>query len=165
MKNKLILALVVLALVFGMVLTACDDGGALKISEDQANGKYIDDKGYLGSFGTAGDTKDYLTGPIGTSGYNPPADTSVWYENNNYTTYDDLLLDVGLTADQIKAYRKEYNAGPKFFKKADKEKWDANNASYPYTGRDKTLTYATAIGTQRTGDYVKANSGPADYTY
>jgi len=48
MKSKLMIALVVLALVFGMVLTACDDGAALKI--DDSGDKTIVDKYFLGTF-------------------------------------------------------------------------------------------------------------------
>jgi len=56
MKLKLMITLVILALVFGMVLTACDDGEMLKIKEDadtatQKNTVY--DKFFLGNEGAA----------------------------------------------------------------------------------------------------------------
>jgi len=53
MKNKLIIALAVLALVFGMILTACDDGALLQIEDKTQNGtghNTILDKSKLGTF-------------------------------------------------------------------------------------------------------------------
>jgi len=154
MKNKLIIALVVLALAFSMVLTACDDGSAIS-AKDPDNGKILDFN-YLGTRNADG----LLVAPNGgTNNPNVP-DTRKWQLNKNYTVYD-TLFD-GYTAAERKDAREKSNVGPKFLLSTDIAKWTLDATSYPYTGRSKELSL-NVDSTQRDADYVKANMGPYDF--
>jgi len=59
MKSKLMIALAVLALVFGMALTACDDGAAITM-DPGSNNTILDDLGSTNS-------DHVLTGPSNTT--------------------------------------------------------------------------------------------------
>jgi hypothetical protein len=70
MKGKLMIALVILALVFGMVLVACDDGELPKIKE--GDHETIFDIGYLGDIDPTAGTITDADGRF----LNPKADTT-----------------------------------------------------------------------------------------
>jgi hypothetical protein len=67
MKIKLMIALAILALVFGMSFTACDDGDLPKIT--QGTNETILDIQYLGSINTSDKHKDELIPKDNTLGY------------------------------------------------------------------------------------------------
>jgi len=119
MKSKLMIALVVLALAFGMVFTACDDGSLPKIKD--------------GDHETTLDI--YTFGVPNGHGNGVITPKAVKFVNKRFVkaTYDGLADD-DAKAEYIKAY------GPETFSLGDIVKW-ATGTEYPYKGKDTDSGY------------------------
>jgi len=96
MKGKLLMALVLLALVLGTVLVACDDGQHVNISDPADGTKVTVDKYYI-RLSVKGDTPSKVY-PAGSIKYTDPANgdvyifvpdnTGTWFQSGGYWRND-----------------------------------------------------------------------------